>query len=462
MTPFAGRPDLAGRPVLVAGVGVSGSAVARALLDLGARVTVVDGGEGERQRAAADLLRSAGAFVRLGDDRTLVEADLVVATPGMRMDHPLFVAAREAGVEVIGEPELAWWIRGDDPAPWLGVTGTNGKTTTVGMLEAILRAAGLRTVAAGNVGLPLVEAVRSRSVDGGPAYDVLAVEMSSQQLAWSPSPAYAAGALLNIAEDHLDWHDTMSDYVAAKTRIWSGGVAIGNADDEIVRSALPEHGRTFSLVRDDADYVVRGADIVETATGRSLFAVDDLQVRGPHNVANAMAAAALARSYDIAPEAVRTALSAFAPGRHRNELVATIGGVDFVDDSKATNPHAAAASLSAYEHVVWIAGGLLKGADVDELVATNAARLRAVVLIGRDRAAIARALARHAPDVPVAELSATDTGVMQTAVQRAVELAAPGDTVLLAPTAASWDIFRDYAQRGDLFAEAARGLGVRA
>jgi UDP-N-acetylmuramoylalanine--D-glutamate ligase len=251
----------------------------------------------------------------------------------------------------------------------------------------------------------------------------------------------------------------MADYLAAKTRIWTGAVAIGNADDETVRAALPEGGRAFSLVRDDVDYALRGADVVETASGDVLFAADELQVRGPHNVANAMAAAALARSYDVAPDAIRTALAAFAPGRHRNELITTVGDVDFVDDSKATNPHAAAASLAAYEHVVWIAGGLLKGADVDELVATNAPRMRAAVLIGRDRAAIARALARHAPDVPVVELSATDTGVMQTAVRRAAELAAPGDTVLLAPTAASWDIFRDYGQRGDLFAEAARALG---
>ena len=445
--------DFAGRSVLVAGIGVSGSAVARALLDLDARVTVVDGGDGERQRAAADALRAAGAVVRLGDDQTLVDADVVIATPGMRLDHPLFVAARGDGVEVIGEPELAWRLRGADAAPWLGVTGTNGKTTTVGMLEAILRAAGLRTVAAGNVGLPLVEAVRT-----SPPYDVLAVEMSSQQLAWSPGPRYAAGVLLNIAEDHLDWHDTMADYLAAKTRIWTGGIAIGNADDATVLAALPVGGRTFSLVRDDADYVVRSGAAVEAASGKVLFDLAELQVRGPHNVANALAAAALARGYDVTPHAIRDALGRFAPGRHRNELVATADEVDFVDDSKATNPHAAAASLAAYEHVVWIAGGLLKGADVDELVANNAARLRAAVLIGRDRAAIARALARHAPDVPVVELSDTDTGVMQTAVRRAAELAAPGDTVLLAPTAASWDIFRDYAQRGDLFAEAARAL----
>ena len=454
--------QLAGRDVLVAGVGVSGSAVTRALLALDARVVVVDGGNGERQQAAAEQLRALGAEVRRGDDRSPAPCELVVATPGMRLDHPLFVAARVAGIEVIGEPELAWRLRDDDAAPWLGVTGTNGKTTTVGMLEAILREAGLRTVAAGNVGLPLVEAVCSRSADGGPAYDVLAVEMSSQQLAWSPSPRFHAGALLNIAEDHLDWHDTMADYVAAKQRIWAGGVAIGNSDDATVADALPDGGVTFSLVDPAADYALRDGVLVETGTGQALIRADHLQVRGPHNVANALAAAALARSFGVDAPAIGAALAEFAPGRHRNELVASAAGVDFVDDSKATNPHAAAASLGAYPHVVWIAGGLLKGADVDALVAGNADRLRGVVLLGRDRGAIADALARHAADVPVVELTSTDTGVMETAVQRAAELARPGDTVLLAPTAASWDIFRDYAQRGDLFAAAARALADRA
>ena len=443
----------AGRRVLVAGVGVSGFAVSRHLLDLGADVTAVDGGDSDRQQAAAEQLRALGAHVRLGDDRSLVECDLVVATPGMRLDHPLFVAARASGVEVIGEPELAWRLRDADAAPWLGVTGTNGKTTTVGMLEAVLRAAGLRTVAAGNVGLPLVDAVRAR-----PAYDVLAVEMSSQQLAWSPSVRFHAGVLLNIAEDHLDWHDRMSDYVAAKQRIWTGGIAIGNADDATVRDLLPDGGWTFSLHDTRAEYALVGDTLRETATGTTLVTAADLQVHGPHNVANALAAAALARAFDVPAEAVRSGLAGFAPGRHRNELIARVDGVDFVDDSKATNPHAAAASLSAYANVVWIAGGLLKGADVDDLVAANAGRLRAVILLGRDRMSIADALARHAPDVPVVDLDATDTGVMQLAVRRAASLARPGDTVLLAPTAASWDIFRDYGERGDLFASAVRAL----
>jgi UDP-N-acetylmuramoylalanine--D-glutamate ligase len=355
---------------------------------------------------------------------------------------------------MIGEPELAWRLR--DPAvPWLGVTGTNGKTTTVGMLEAILLAAGRRTVAAGNVGLPLVEAVTTT-----PPYDVLAVEVSSQQLAWSPSLRFQAGALLNVAPDHLDWHDSMDDYVAAKTRVWRDAIAIAVVDDPAVAAIAPPDAVRVSLTDPDADYTVidgrlraRGIDVMHTS---------ELAVSGPHNVSNALAAIALAAAAGVALDAAATALRGFAPGRHRNETVAEAGGVRYVDDSKATNAHAAAASLAAYPSVVWIAGGLLKGADVDGLVAAHARRLRGVVLLGRDRDLVADALARHAPDVPVSVVTTTDTESMSEVVRRAAAMARPGDTVLLAPAAASWDMFRDYAERGDLFAAAARALAEAA
>jgi len=174
----------------------------------------------------------------------------------------------------------------------------------------------------------------------------------------------------------------------------------------------------------------------------------------PHYVANALAAAALARAYGVEPVAVRDGLRAFRPDPHRIAEVATVGGVRYVDDSKATNPHAAAASLAAFEHVVWVAGGLLKGADIDDLVASVTTRLRGVVLLGQDRSRIAEALARHAPDVPVVDVSSTETDVMDTVVQEAASLARPGDVVLLAPAAASMDMFASYSARGDAFAEA--------
>jgi UDP-N-acetylmuramoylalanine--D-glutamate ligase len=440
---------LSGRRVVVAGIAVSGIAAADALLDRGADVLVVDGRDGEQERQAAERLRARGAEVRLGDAQSPVQGDLVVASPGWRPDQPLLAEAQAAGIEVIGEPELAWRLR-DPTVPWLGVTGTNGKTTTVGMLEAVLRADGRRTVAAGNVGLPLVTAVGSRE------YDVLAVEISSQQLVWSPSLRFAAAAVLNIGADHLDWHDTLSAYRDAKARIWIDAVAVGNADDPEVRSILPADGRAFSLQDESADYVATDGVLTETRGAGALLAIDELQVVGPHNVANALAATALARAADAGVDAVRAGLLSYRPGNHRNTVVGVHDGVTFVDDSKATNPHAVAASLSAYASVVWIAGGLLKGVDVDPVVAAHAHRLRGVVLLGRDRFDIAEALARHAPHIPVVDVASTDTGAMSEAVRAAAALAAPGDVVLLAPAGASWDMFRDYADRGDRFAAAVR------
>jgi UDP-N-acetylmuramoylalanine--D-glutamate ligase len=324
------------------------------------------------------------------------------------------------------------------------------------MLALILTAAGHRTVAAGNVGLPLLTAALD------PAYDVLAVELSSFQLHWSSTLRPVAGAVLNLAPDHLDWHGSMSAYAAAKARIWAGETSIGNADDEITRTLLgraPGRRVTFTLrpprsgelgVVDDLLVDRAFADVPEEAT--ELATLADLTVSGGHNVANALAAAALARARGVSAEAVRAGLRAFVADPHRNALVATVDGVRWVDDSKATNPHAAAASLAAYDSVVWIAGGLLKGADVDDLVRDAAARLRAVVLLGSDRQPLRDALSRHAPDVPVVEVERLDTEAMSEVVAAARRLARSGDTVLLAPAAASMDCFRDYQQRGELFA----------
>jgi UDP-N-acetylmuramoylalanine--D-glutamate ligase len=446
-----------GLRAVVAGLGVTGAAVAAVLLERGADVTVVSDRDGEPDRLVAARLRERGAQVRLGDSVTPVPADLVVASPGFRPDQPLVAAATRAGVDVIGEPELAWRLRTPGSAPWLGVTGTNGKTTTVGMLEAILQAGGLRCIAAGNVGLPLVSAVTAE-----PAYDVLAVEISSAQLQWSPSLRFAAAAILNISEDHLDWHDTMAAYIAAKQQVWTEAIAIGNLDDASVRDLLPAGGIGFSLTDPAAGYLLVDGQLREQATGEVLVAVGELVVAGPHNWSNALAAAALARAHGVPVEAVRAGLTGYRPGRHRQEPVASGRGVEWVNDSKATNPHAAAASLAGYPSVVWVAGGLLKGADVGPLVAEHGHRLRGVVLLGRDRDQIAAAMARHAPDVPVVTVEASDTGAMDSAVLAAAAMARPGDVVLLAPAGASWDMFRDYADRGDRFAAAARDVAGRA
>ncbi len=463
--------ELAGRHVTVAGLGVSGVPAARALHGLGARVTVVDGRDGARERAQAEPLRELGATVLLGDGATLPDGtDLVVTTPGWKPSAPLFAAAAAAGVPVWGDVELAWRLRGPDAADWLAVTGTNGKTTTVGMLAAILTAAGLRTAAVGNIGVSLVDTVL-----GDRAHDVLAVELSSYQLHWAPSVRAHSGAVLNLAPDHLDWHGSMAAYAADKGRVYRGNriACVYNAADpateDLVREADVEEGCRaigFTLgppapsqlgvvdgVLVDRAFVERRA-----TTAQELAGTGDVTPAAPHNVANALAAAALARAYGVAPGAVRDGLRSFRPDAHRIEHVATVGEVAYVDDSKATNTHAAAASLAAFEHIVWIAGGLAKGATFDELVRHAAPRLRGVVLMGADRALIAEALRRHAPKVPVVELGRTDTGAMAEAVAAAARLAAPGDTVLLAPACASMDMFADYGKRGDAFAEAVRDL----
>jgi UDP-N-acetylmuramoylalanine--D-glutamate ligase len=466
------------RRVAVAGAAVSGLAVARVLLERGAQVLVVDARDDDRLRESVAPLLAAGAQARLGDAESPVDADLVVTSPGWRPDQPMLAAAVRDGIEVIGEPELAWRLRPvQRPAPWVAVTGTNGKTTTVGMVEAILQAAGYRATAAGNVGRPLIEVV----LDPDP-YDVIAVELSSFQLHWSRDLAPDVGVVLNIAEDHLDWHGSMADYVAAKAAVWRhGGCQPYNADDPVVTrlalDAIEEpHPFTVGPPPMGGFGVVDGV-IVDGMSGWApdhepeprhrdggweLVELADLAVAGPHNVANAVAAAAASRVLGLTMAlpwtAVRDGLRGFRPGHHRDEVVAQHADVTWVDDSKATNPHAAAASLSAYPSVVWIAGGLLKGADVGPLVAEQAGRLRGAVLIGRDRGEIAEALARHAPDVPVVTVVTQDTAGMDEAVQAAAELAQPGDTVLLAPAAASMDMFRDYADRGDRYAAAVRRI----
>ncbi|WP_432588689.1 UDP-N-acetylmuramoyl-L-alanine--D-glutamate ligase [Streptomyces sp. HD1123-B1] len=463
--------DLAGRRVTVAGLGVSGVPAARALRGLGATVTVVNGSDGEPQRAQAAELEPLGITVRLGDGDTLPEGtELIVTTPGWKPTSPLFLAAEKAGVPVWGDVELAWRLRGPDSAPWLAVTGTNGKTTTVRMLACILEAAGLRTAAVGNIGVSLLDIVL-----GDEPYDVLAVELSSYQLHWAPSLRAHSGAVLNLAPDHLDWHGSMAAYAADKGRIYEGNqvACVYNAADpateDLVRAADVEEGCRaigFTLGTPGPSQLgVVENILVDRAfvanrqkQAQELAEVSDVNPPAPHNIANALAAAALARAYGVPPTAVRDGLRAFRPDPHRVEHVADVGGVAWVDDSKATNTHAAEASLGAYEHIVWIAGGLAKGATFDELVTTAAGRLRGVVLIGADRALIREALARHAADVPVVDLERTDTGAMAAAVREAARLARPGDTVLMAPACASMDMFVNYNKRGEAFAAAVRDL----
>ncbi|MFG1875748.1 UDP-N-acetylmuramoyl-L-alanine--D-glutamate ligase [Sphaerisporangium sp. NPDC049003] len=454
--------------VCVAGLGVSGMAAARGLARTGAHVIVVETGDGERQRAAAAELAALGVEVRFGGGLP-PEAAMVVTSPGWRPDHPLLLEAAARGVEVIGEVELAWRQRPEGAAPWLALTGTNGKTTAVRMLTAMLRAAGHDAAAVGNVGTPIVEAV------GGP-YDVLAVELSSFQLHWSSSLAPRAASILNVADDHLDWHGSMEEYARTKARVYERAeVVVHNADDAwSARLAAPYAGGPARVAGFTLGVPARGQlglvedllvdrAFVEDPDGgaEELATLADVRPFAPHNVANALAAAALARAHGVPAAAVRQGLLNYVPDPHRIAHVARLAEVDYVDDSKATNPHAAAASLASYSTIVWIAGGLLKGADVDDLVRRAAGRLRGAVLLGADRARIRQALARHAANVPVVEVDGQDTGVMDRVVTEAARLASPGDTVLLAPAGASLDMFADYGARGEAFARAVHRLRAR-
>jgi UDP-N-acetylmuramoylalanine--D-glutamate ligase len=467
--------DFQGKHVTVAGLGVSGVPAAKVLHARGAIVTVVNDGDDARAREQAAGLQALGITVRLGDGATLPEGtELIVTAPGWKPDKPLFTAAAEKGVPVWGDVELAWRLRGPGAAPWLAVTGTNGKTTTVQMLASILRAAGLRTAAVGNIGVSLLDVVL-----GDEEYDVLAVELSSYQLHWAPSLRAHSAVVLNLAPDHLDWHGSMEAYAKDKGRIYEGNrvACVYNVADklteELVREADVEEGCRavgFTLGTPapsqlgvvDGILVDRAFVANRQKNAQELAEVSDINPPAPHNIANALAAAALARAFGVPAQAVRDGLRAFRPDAHRIAHVADLDGVAYIDDSKATNTHATEASLAAYESIVWIAGGLAKGATFDELVAKSAKRLRGAVLIGADRELIRDALARHAPEVPVVELDRTDTGAMLQAVTEARRLARPGDTVLLAPACASMDMFTNYNERGDAFAAAVRELGAGA
>ena len=474
--------DWRGLRVLVAGLGISGFAAADALLERGAHVVVVDAGApsenialGERAR----ILDILGADLRFGPEQVASlptdDLDLVVTSPGWAPHQPLLAAAATAGLPIWGEVELAWRLRpAEGAAPWLVITGTNGKTTTTQMLTSMLRAAGLRAMSVGNVGTPILEAI----MDPTP-YDVLSVELSSFQLHWSESIAARASVCLNIAPDHVDWHGSLEAYIQAKGKVYERTevACIYNDQDPTTRRLVEEAevqegcraiGFTLgvpglSMLGVVDDVLADRAFVEERRTSAAELATLD-DVRGeaptvaPHQVANALAAAALARAHGIPPIAVRDGLRAFRPEPHRIAEAGIVGGVRYIDDSKATNPHAASASLAAFASIVWVAGGLLKGAEVDELVREHADRLRGVVLIGQDRAKIADALARHAPDVPVVDLAATDTGAMDLVVARAADLAHEGDVVLLAPAAASMDMFDNYGARGDAFVAAVRRL----
>lgn len=454
------------------GAGITGRSVSAVLEPTGVLLTICDDDPLALQR----LITPAKVVTVAEAQAHIAEYDLVVTSPGFPPTAPVLSAAAEAGVPIWGDVELAWRLDSSGhfgpPRQWLVVTGTNGKTTTTSMLHAMLIAAGRRAVLCGNIGNPVLDVLAEPS-------EVLAVELSSFQLHWAPSLRPEAGVVLNVAEDHLDWHGSMAAYASDKARALGGRVAIAGLDDPVAAGLLETAAarvRVGFRLGEPAtgELGVDEGMLVDNAFGDRvpLAPVAAIPVAGPVGVLDALAAAALARAVGVPPVPIADALAGFQVGSHRAEVIGVHDGVTYIDDSKATNPHAAQASITAYPRVVWIAGGLLKGASVEELVATVANRLVGAVLIGRDRQLVANALSRHAPDVPVVqpvtgedfgvhgkdETGVTGEAVMAAVIEAASRLAGPGDTVLLAPAGASFDQFSGYGHRGDAFAAAVRAL----
>ncbi len=466
--------EWAGLRVAVLGIGITGFSVADTLVELGALPFVL---ANKAEDDIADLLGVIG--VRLARDDLEAELaafapDLVVVSPGFAPSHPLVAVPTAAGIPVWGDVELAWRLRDRSGrvAEWIAITGTNGKTTTTQLTTAMLVTGGRRAIACGNVGVPVLDAVRDPV-----GFDALVVELSSFQLHYLQSMSAWSSVCLNLADDHLDWHGSAEAYRAAKGSVYERTkvACVYNLEDvatrDLVEAAevvdgcraigfgrgLPgpsDVGLVDEIVVDRAFLADRWRAAIEITT---LHDLDAVGLGSPHMVANVLAASALARSFGVSPAEIRSALQEFRIDGHRTETILERHGIRWVNDSKATNPHAATAALQSFDSVVWVVGGLLKGVGIDELVSMHLPRLRAVVLIGADRTVLRDAFARHAPKLPVFEVDTADTKeVMPTVVRLSVAVARRGDTVLLAPAAASMDQFSDYADRGDRFAQAVR------
>ena len=452
--------NLSGKKILILGAGVTGLAVANSLTKRGAEISLADD----------QVSQLPGFKVAPSNSYKATNFDLFVVSPGWKADHPLIVQAQSKGIELLNEVDLAWQIRGElvPNQRWIALTGTNGKTTTVEMVAAMLRASGISAIACGNVGLTVIESVESLE-----KYEVLVIELSSFQLHWMYEATFVAVAILNIAQDHVDWHGGFEEYAQAKMSILDrASTGIFNGDDaQVVSRAAHWQGRKIFFSLDTPgpgeigvveELLVDRAFVSDPQEAAMIAEVVDVTPTVPHNVANALAAAGLARAVGVSHKAIQLALKEFKPGRHRIENIFSQDDINWIDDSKATNPHAAAASLLATLSAIWIAGGLAKGAEMAELIARCKSRIKVAILIGTDRELIAAQLRAQAPHVELVLVDAPaaysrggdDNSLMAEVVKAAKERAVAGDTVLLAPACASMDQFLSYADRGDRFARA--------
>lgn len=472
--PTSWHADWSNLSALVLGLGKSGFSVVDTLTELGVKVVAVGR---DADPKLIELTEVIGSKFISGEDESILESlgkiDFAVVSPGFMPSHPLVMKLISSGIPLLTDIDLAWRLRDKTKsiAKWIVVTGTNGKTTTVELTNAMLSADGSRSVACGNIGNPILDAIRDPA-----GFDFLVVELSSFQLHYLGEIHPLASAFLNLAEDHYDWHRGAENYYAAKAKIYNGtevAIIFNEQDSQTLRAAKAAdvqdgcRGIAFSLFSpqksaigyvedvlvDRAFLDNRADEALEIAT---LEDIRQMAEPSPQLMANIAAATALARAAGISPAAIRKAISTFRLSPHRNQLVAEIDSVRFVNDSKATNPHAADSSLRSYDSVVWIAGGLLKGTSPAQLIEDHSQKLRGVVLIGSDTSELERLFSERLPSVPIRVISGNH--VMEQAVRAAFSLAEPGDVVLLAPAAASMDQFRDYADRGEQFIAAVGGL----
>lgn len=465
---------------VVYGVGVSGFSVADTLHELGVELLVVADKIDEQH---LDLLNVLGISSVVGVDKEVMlqevekfSPQVIVVSPGVKPTDLILTWASENSIEIWGDIDLAWRLRDktSQVSEWLMITGTNGKTTTTQLVEHMLITEGKRAIACGNIGLPVLDAIRNPE-----GFDYLVVEVSSFQLHYVQLVQPYSAALLNIAEDHIDWHGSFAKYVEAKAKVFERAkrAIVYNVEDELTIDLMKEAdvateetlavgftkgfpgdlqvGYVEDSLIDRAFFPYRAKELPQLASHQDIAQIG---VVTPHLLANVAAAAAVARSCDVSPAAINEAIRSFKLDGHRIEFVAEQDGVLWFDDSKATNAHAANASLQSFESVIWVVGGLLKGVDIGPLITSNAARIKAAIVIGTERTEVLEKLRDCAPDVSVIEISETDNRqVMTRVVTAARSIANSGDVVLLAPAAASMDQFKDYADRGRQFASAVLG-----
>ncbi len=448
--------DFAGMAVTVVGLGSSGVAACRVLAEIGAAVRATDARSAGDLGAAAGELDAAGVALELGANSPdfALGSDLLVLSPGVPLENPVVAWARSGGVPVMSEVELAYCL---SDARFVAITGTNGKTTTTSLIGEILKTRSDKVHVCGNIGLPITSVARGLGKD-----HILVVEVSSFQLDTCISFAPEVGVLLNITPDHLDRYASYGDYVASKGRLFanqtSADFAVINHDDaECMRASASAraHKLYFSIKEKvtEGAFVHGGQVVVGTdRRERTVFKIDALKIKGPHNLANSLAAVLAATALGFEDDAVREGLAGFEGLEHRYEPVGEIDGVVYINDSKATNVDSVRVALEAAgPPVILIAGGRDKGGDFETLVPLVGSRVKEVLAIGEARETLKEVFSRVTPVKEIASL--------EDAVRTASQDAAPGTTVLLSPGCASFDMFANFEERGRVFKQAVLDLG---